>query len=377
MELTQSQYDNLRSYTKSLPIERRKAFIKKYTTLDDEKKGIVMQRLFGEERVEASQRSLWEKTKGFGRRAITPLASPEYIKSAQGVVPEALRFTAETLPFGRMGVAEVPPFLWQAIPPHLRRGAAQQTVSEQTSPAAIAGNLAILGGAYRPKIMGRNYSMARAERGVFELDKMRTVLGQTKTNAIAKVRNKVVENFKPTFSEDILNKLRNPIYGIKFNKHKAINPTIGNLDRVLDALGDFMTGRGWVEATKKTQQSIRQSYGYVANAMRKTAPEIKESITAYSQFMKKYNLVNKTLRDTGGNIMEKKLRSAFEPGAERGKQIAWEKLSQQSPEINQIMKDMKKFVGRQQMKRFLAKGLGGSLAYYLLHRLIAQKAGID
>ena len=237
---------------------------------------------------------------------------------------------------------------------------------------AIFKNRAAIG-KHAPDIMGKNYTLQRATEGAVELDTLRKTIGMAKKDAITEVADVVVPKFKPTLSQDILTKLKDPLYEIGFTKSGAIKPTIGNLDKVLDSLGDMMTGKGWIDATKKNQQAIKQAYGYIADMMRKTVPEIKAPIEAYANFMKQYGLVNKTLRDTSGNVLEKKLRTAFGKDSERQAFEAWKTLSGQSSKLKQIMKDMGKWAVRQQVKKYGSMVAGAGAGAYVAHRYLTEK----
>jgi hypothetical protein len=234
--------------------------------------------------------------------------------------------------------------------PTYRGGA--EFMSKQTSPLQIATNLLAGAGLLKsfnklPAFMGKDYVYGRSKQGAMELDKMRKSIGEAKRMAIESVGTTPIPNFKPTFARQVLDKLKDPIYEIEFTKAGAIKPTMKNLDRVMDALGDFMTTATWEEAGKKLQQSVKQSYRQVREYMTKTVPSIKKPIENYSKFMDSYRVVNKTLRNTAGDILDAPLKGAFEVGAERAKYEAWKALSKNSKVMGRIMSDMAKWHGRQ------------------------------
>lgn len=206
-----------------------------------------------------------------------------------------------------------------------------------------------------PEIMGKDYTYDRAVKSAKGLDAIRTSLGEAKKAVIDKLKDSPIKNFNTEFPEYVLSKLKDSIYGIEFDVYGNIRKTVGNLDKVLDALGDQMTGKGWNEASKRVQQVIKQEYGRVAKAMRSAYPELSEPINAYSDFMKKYGLVNKTVRDSLGNIKEGTFLSAINREGASAKETfeAWKSLSKKNPDIAQAVKDMEKFIGRQHTKKII------------------------
>ncbi len=328
-----------------------------------------------EGRVKSEQTQLPKKnTLGDVARTITtPLVSQQDVMQSQ-----LGRFMAQSSPITQVGGVNIPPPFSQVIPPNIRTPLSAELISQQTSPLAIGSNIALGMGALKqanmiPQIMGKQYTLERAGKAATALDNLRTTLGETKKQAVGSVANTVVKNFKPTFPKQILDKLHDPLYEIEFSKGGAIKPTIGNLDKVKEALGDLMTSRGWEESTKKLQQSVKQSYGYIKNAMTETEPSIKEPISAYSKFMEKYGLVNRNLRDSQGNVLEKKIRGAFSKGSEEQVKKAWKELSKQSGELKQVASDMEKWAGRQSLKKWLSMLAGGGAGAYLAHRYLAGR----
>jgi hypothetical protein len=288
------------------------------------------------------------------------------------------QFMAQASPMSQFQGIPIPPPFSQMIPPAIRTPMNAEMISQQTSPMAIASNAMVGLGALKssgmlPQLMGKGYTLARATKATQAIDELRTTLGEAKKQAVGAVADKVVPNFKPTMPQQILNKLQDPLYEIEFTQSGAIKPTIGNLDKVKDALGDLMTSRGWEEATKKLQQSVKMTYGYVKDAMVGADDSIKEPIKAYSDFMGKYGLVNKSLRDTSGNILEKKIRTAFTKGSEEQTKIAWKELSKQSEGLKQVMKDMGKWASRQEIKKIAAPIGGIGLLGYMAHRYLTDK----
>lgn len=210
-----------------------------------------------------------------------------------------------------------------------------------------------------PEVMGKDYVYDRAVKSAKGLDVIRTSLGEAKKAVVTKLKDATVKDFDTQFPEQVLNKMKDSIYGIEFDVYGNIKKTVGNLDKVLESLGDQMTGKAWNEASKKTQQVIKQEYGRVAKAMRSAYPELSEPINAYSTFMKKYSLVNKTVRDSLGNTKETSFLTAMKREGASGKETfeAWKSLSKENPDIAQAVKDMGKFIGRQHTKKIIKTAL--------------------
>jgi hypothetical protein len=166
------------------------------------------------------------------------------------------------------------------------------------------------------------------------------------------------------------------MYQIERLKNGAIRPTVANLDRVKEALGDLMTSKTWDEATKKSQTVIKQVYGKLNNAMKTAAKEagkpIDEALDNYHQFMEKYTKVIRTVEDTTGSVVEKPLRQTFRPLAERTKVSAWEELAKKNPQIRQMVKDMKKYTGRRATQAVLGSLAGMGALGYAAHNIITQ-----
>ena len=236
-----------------------------------------------------------------------------------------------------------------------------------------------------PQIMGKNYTLQRAEKTAGLLDDARSYLGKLKGEAIKQYGDRIVDAQKlssqlPSLPKNVLNALDDPIYAIEKLSDGSIKPSIANLDKIKEALGDFMTSKTWEEATTKNKQVIKQAYGLVSQAMKDAAPEIKEPIATYHDFMDIYRDVNKTIRNTEGVILEKRLRGVLKPGAERRYQIAWEQMQKYIPELKRIAKDIIKFNQRQTTKRILGRGalyLGGFEAgrRFIINPLLRSMGG--
>jgi len=243
---------------------------------------------------------------------------------------------------------------------------------------SIAGGKTLKGISNRlPKIMGKNYTIDRATQAVDALDETRTNLGQNVGEAIKQYSDRTIDINKlgdlPTLPKNVLSALDDPIYQIEKLPDGSIKPTLGNMQKLKEALDDFISSKQWEEATKMNQRVIKQAYGKISQAMKDAAPEIKESLSRYGDFMEIYRDVIKTVKDTGGRVLEKKFRGVFKPGAERTYQIAWDKMTKYAPELKQILKDMGKFTSRQTVKSIVGKGIIGGGALYGLRRLVGNR----
>lgn len=300
-----------------------------------------------------------------GKFAITPLLKEKTITGTQ-----VGRAAAQTFPINVPGISPIGGF---PIPPQYQPEAVAKVVSPMTSPVGILsslllfkrmqriGELPIYPGRHIPQVMDKNYTMTRAQKGVNVLEKIRSKLGKAKEELLNDIGEKAVDAKKlsknfPTLPKTVSNKLNDPIYGIEKLPDGSIKPTIKNLDRVKTALGDQMTGAQWEEATTMIKQRIKQAYGAISRSMVEADPKIARPLERYHKFMRYfYNDINKTLRDTQGRVLEKKVRTAFSPGAERRFTRAWERLGKADKQASQIVKDLTKFTSRQILKKNLAR----------------------
>ncbi|MFH1230707.1 MAG: hypothetical protein V1709_04335 [Planctomycetota bacterium] len=314
------------------------------------------------------------------KSAFTPTFSPEQVdKNIIG------QFMARSTPIVNVGGFPLPPPFSQVIPPQIRNRLGAETVSAETSPAAIIGNIMAGGGLLKqanmlPKIMGKAYTLRNAEMGAEALGKVRMTLGQAKKQAISNVADVLVNTNEVPLNNlpsNVMKALEDPLYGIERNRSGVIRNTVSNLDRVKEALGDFMTTKTWEEASKKSQQVIKQTYGKLNEAMKSAAKNvgnpIDEALNNYHNFMTDYTRIIRTIEDTAGNVVEKPFRSTFTPFAERGKFEAWQRMGKQSPEIAQVIKNMKKYSGRRTTQAALGGLSGLGLLSYMAHRYLSNK----
>lgn len=200
--------------------------------------------------------------------------------------------------------------------------------------------------------MNKNYTLDRTKQAIDLIDQTRSSFGVKVSGAIKKFEDVKVDAKKltedlPPLSKSVATALDDPIYNIEKLPDGSLKSTIGNMHKVQEAFGDFMTSKDWMEATTKNKQNISKAYGAVAEAIKTAEPSLREPISHYARFMNLYREVNPTLRNTQGIPLEKKLRTAFKPGAEREYQIAWAKLSKVIPELENISKDVVRFNNRQ------------------------------
>jgi len=229
-----------------------------------------------------------------------------------------------------------------------------------------------------PHIMKRGkYTKTQAQTISDELEALRELIGTEKGKAVAKVAGKEVKGFKPDIPEKIYTKLKDPIYEIEFTESGAIKPTVGNLDKVKQAFGDMMSSKDWLEAGNLTKQKISQAYGNVAESIKKAAPEVSGDIEAYHQFMKRYPTVKKTVTTSKGEVAERPLRTAFKPGAEESTKESFRELSEMSPRLSEAVRNMRRFTGRQNLKKNVGKALiyGGpaTIATGLLYKALSGR----
>ena len=189
--------------------------------------------------------------------------------------------------------------------------------------------------------------LQQAAKAKTALDGIRSTLGKAKSIAISGVDNISTDVSWNLKSQRAFNAMKNPVYQIKFEQGTNMPvQTVGNMDKVKEALGDLIgSPQMWEEAPKKEIQHVKQIYGEINQAMKtaadKTGKPISQALDAYSEFMDKYHLVNKTVVDKAGNAMGNYLKETFKSTAEPALQEAWKDVSKMSPEIKSVMASMK------------------------------------
>lgn len=231
-------------------------------------------------------------------------------------------------------------------------------------------------------VMNKDYTLERAQQAVDLIDQTRNNFGIKVSKAIDKFKDFIVDEKQlykdmPNLPKNAATALGNPMYEIRFLRDGSVEPSIGNLHKVQEALGDFMTTKDWYEASTTNKQNIARVYGKIAEAIKNAQPSLKEPIETYAKFMDLYRNVNPTLRNVKGVILEKKLRGAFKPGAERQYQVAWEKMKQIIPQLEDIAKDIIRFNNRQALKTTIKRiapwVVGGAIAGKGISNIIGQK----
>ena len=212
-----------------------------------------------------------------------------------------------------------------------------------------------------PRWMGKNFTYNQAVRASKEIDAIRTTLGtavkQSIDDAVSGAKQINVQAIGDDFlklTDDVVSKMRNPIYDIKFLKDGvSLDPSVSNMWRVNQLLDDFMTSSSWQEAGKIKQRAIKKLYLKISSEMKKAAPEIRQPFEAYSKYMNDYRLIESSLRNPKGVILEKRLESTLKPGRPRSPQKAWENVSKNSKTVRHVKKSVEAFNKRQAYKKAL------------------------
>ena len=219
-------------------------------------------------------------------------------------------------------------------------------------------------------VMNKDYTLDRAKQAVNLIDETRSNFGIKVSKAIDKFKDVMVDEKElykdmPNLPKNVASALTDPMYEIEILGDGSVKSNIGNLHKVQEALGDFMTTKDWFEASRTNKEIISRVYGKIAESIKNAQPELKEPIEVYHKFMNLYREVNPTLRNTAGIILEKKLRNTLKVGAEREYQIAWQKMSKVIPQLEDIAKDIIRFNNRQILKTTIKKVapwvIGGTL----------------
>src|SRR6185436_15889331 len=99
------------------------------------------------------------------------------------------------------------------------------------------------------KIEGRLQKAGRAKEA---LDLLRNKLGEAKSIAISKVAETPTALSTNGLSDKVVKAIQNPIYGVEFEQTGGLKQTVGNLDKVKEAVGELIhTDKVWEEAPNK------------------------------------------------------------------------------------------------------------------------------
>lgn len=298
------------------------------------------------ERPAAAIRSLLQG-KGYTAGAVNPTNIPKFqdlaIKAAQqstnptvnaitGIIPSAAGLVADTV----------------TNPAEMLTNLLGGVVASKTG-STIGSSVNQFGGKIASgikKISSYESELQQAGKAKEAIDGIRDSLGTAKALAIKDVESVPVSFGFPIKSDRVIQAIKNPIYEVQFDKNGSIVKTVGNFDKVKEAVGDLVHSPAlWEEAPKKEMQHIKQVYGAINESMKSSARNagkpIDEALDAYSEFMDKYHLINSKIVDKAGNAMGNKLKKTFELGAEPAYKQAWQEVSKVSPEIKQVMDSMK------------------------------------
>jgi len=223
---------------------------------------------------------------------------------------------------------------------------------------------------YIPVPMGKGYKLKRAEqiaqdaedikRGIGEqigkeLNKLSPSGGAIQANLY--VDTGIDNDIKKILPDNILEKTKDPIYGVKWVRNK-LEKTVGNIHRFRQALADQMTGKDWIEATSQIKDNIRQMFMVSGDYMKKTVPELSSLFDEYSGYIKNvYEPATKVLY-RGETVAERPIRAAIRQGAEESVQKVFEALSNMSETSKRALSDLEKYAGRMATKRAIGKAAG-------------------
>jgi hypothetical protein len=188
--------------------------------------------------------------------------------------------------------------------------------------------------------------LTQARKSKVAIDSLRTNLGKAKEIALKEIENVPAKlNWGKNVSQKITNAIQNPIYGIEFTD-EGVKGTIGNLDKVKEALYDILSSKDFVEASKIEKRQIisfaRGVRDTILDAAQKVGkPQLAKALKDYHNFMNNYSVVNSKLVDKFGNALGNKLKDTFRFTAEPAVKEAWKELGKSSPELKKIISSRK------------------------------------
>jgi hypothetical protein len=206
-------------------------------------------------------------------------------------------------------------------------------------------------------ILKYDNALKQAEKSQVALENVRNILGSAKRLAIQEISDVPAElNWGINKSQKIVEAIKNPIYEVEFTPEGGVKNTIGNLDKVKEAVGELLTPKMRLESTKKEISLIRQFEGQVSNTMKTAARKAGKPIDAvmknYGDFMDRYHMIKHTIENSKGEAMGNKLRKTFDLLSEPAYKESWKEVSKISPEVKTIMNSMQ----RRSLLRDLIKG---------------------
>jgi len=207
-----------------------------------------------------------------------------------------------------------------------------------------------------PKIMGKDYMLNRAKLASEGLDDLYKGLSQQYDDVLNKIGNRPVnleamQNIVNDLPQNVINKVSKSNLIVK-SADGTLQPTIRNLKTIKGILRKSVPNNVWNGRVigDATQGSIKQAYYDVNNLMAQGNPELVALNAKYRDFMTMRDEVSRIIYDPIGEVKSKGLESLYKPGAERNKQIFFEKFANLWPQAQSIIKDSVKFAKRAGLK---------------------------
>lgn len=244
-----------------------------------------------------------------------------------------------------------------------------------------------------PKIMGKNYTLNRAKLAADGMDDLYGGLSKEYDNLLDKAGNKMVDLKKAQdvigrLPEKIVNMIKRDRVVTRF-KDGTIHPILKNLKRMREVIRKSVPKKVWNgKAIADTEQHfLKEAYHDLGNIMAEGSDDLVRLNARYKSFMQMRDTLGRVLYDADGNVKAKGLENMFKPGAERVRQVFFERFAQQWPKAQQIIKDVVKFNKRQVFKQRVGKGAwwlgvggaGGVGGYFgarsLLNQLVGEGGG--
>lgn len=227
-----------------------------------------------------------------------------------------------------------------------------------------------------PKVMSKNYLINRAKLASSGLDDLHSGLSQQYDDMYNAIGNKRVNLAKvQEIADDLPQILVN-----KINKSNliqklpdgSISPTLNNMKVIKNILRksvpkNVLSGRQQADIF---QGNIKYNLERVKDVMAEGNPQLQALNQQYRQFMQLRAEVGDVIWDKFGNPKSMGLANLFKPGAERARQVSFEKFSKLWPQAQQIMKDSIKYSRRQTLKRVGGKILLIGGGYEAARRLL-------
>lgn len=219
-----------------------------------------------------------------------------------------------------------------------------------------------------PQVMNKDYVINRAKMAGQGMDELYGGLSDEYEQVFSKIGKNPVDPTKVnTVLENLAAQGQETIVG-RIAKQLGSNPpsNVNTLQAMKQVLRKAVPDKVWngKALADSGQHFLKEAYHDLNSIVAEGNEELLNLNKRYREFLQMRDTLARVIYDDLGNVKSKGLEGVFKPGAERSKQLFFEKFAEQWPQAKQIMKDMIKFNKRQATKKFIGKSVGVGLGGY-------------